>query len=125
MPNIMSTIRGHYPFSDFMQKELNLIRRFVKIADSVGLKVPGDCYEFRIKNRYVTSDWPPKKHIEIFAIAQHHGLPSRLLDFTHDAYTAAFFSAIDCMEKQDIDGNIAIWAFNIGEYYRLTAILLT
>jgi hypothetical protein len=105
--------------AEFMEKEIILIRKFVKIADSVGLKVPGDCYEFRIKNYYAAEDWPPKKHIEIFAIAQHHGLPTRLLDFTHNAFTAAFFSAIDCKEKKDINGDLAIWAINIGEYYNL------
>lgn len=41
------------------------------------------------------NDW------EWLAFAQHHGLPTRFLDFSHNALAALFFS---CIEEQDNDG---------------------
>jgi hypothetical protein len=60
---------GPIESGDFIERELALLRRFVKVADSVALKVPGDRYEFRIKENFGTAEWPPIEYMEIFAIA--------------------------------------------------------
>jgi hypothetical protein len=53
-------------------------------------------------------DDPPslEDRLEWFALMQHHGAPTRLLDFSHSFYVAAFFS----MESAEQDA--AIWALS-------------
>ncbi len=52
--------------------------------------------------------------IELLTIAQHTGLPTRLLDWTYNPLVAIFFA---CTENKEIDG--AIFAYNSDTYLRV------
>ena len=47
------------------------------------------------------------------ALAQHHGIPTRFLDWSSNSYVAAFFAAHQCNNNAN---EICIWAFN-SKYY--------
>jgi len=76
--------------------ERHLLRNFRKYGQDVS-------HQF-------TSFW------HLLGIAQHHGLPTRLLDWTYSPYVALHF-AIANHEKFDLDG--VIWAINFQETHEL------
>lgn len=51
------------------------------------------------------------------ALAQHHGIPTFLLDWTSNPIVAGFFAAQRDAKPEDASG-LAIWAFNIGAFQR-------
>lgn len=61
----------------------------------------------RRAHHYINAPPPPERLIEWLALIQHYGGPTRLLDFTHSFYVAAFFA----LERATHDS--AIWAVSL------------
>ncbi len=63
--------------------------------------------EFQRKYHHYSQHIPESKNtLEWFSLMQHHGAPTRLLDFTYSFYVAAYFA----LEKAERD--CAVWAIN-------------
>lgn len=52
---------------------------------------------------------------DIVALAQHHGLPTRLLDWSASPYVASFFAFNEAVTSGSHDGSAAIWALDLRE----------
>ncbi len=63
--------------------------------------------EFRRRLHHYVRDIPERKDkLEWFALMQHHGAPTRLLDFTYSVYVAVYFAV------EHADHDCAVWAIN-------------
>lgn len=107
--------------------ELVAVRQFITLADRIGLPIPGMHPMFRQDSldftKYDTiqvgssipigaDDWPLSDTLEILAIAQHHGVPTRLLDFSYSAMAAAFFAAEEAARSPS-GSDFAVWAVDL------------
>jgi hypothetical protein len=95
-------------YSQLIKGELDFLIRFFEIADRRGLALPDDSQDFRhtlekLKiyrkdSKYEINDdtWMTlNETLSVMALAQHYGIPTRLLDWTRLPYVAAFFAAED------------------------------
>ena len=96
---------------------------FVKLADQIAIYIPGVEYllrtDFEKQMRDISTDaWPLPDVVEGLAIAQHHGVPTRLIDFTYKPLAAAYFAVFDRYEKEkhgfDFRGaSFSVWGINL------------
>jgi hypothetical protein len=64
----------------------------------------------RSAHHYLAMPPPKDERIEWLALMRHHGVPSRLLDWTWSPYVAAFFAAVDHLPASPPS---AIWALDM------------
>jgi len=61
-------------------------------------------------HHYISKDLIPSTKLGWLSLMQHHGVPTRLIDFTESPFIALFF-ALDAVSPAQKD-NCAIWAIN-------------
>ncbi len=72
--------------------------------------------EFKVLcNDHISSHQINKQdELEVLSLAQHYGLPTRLLDWTSNPLAALFFS-LQGIGEDEKDGEVAVWAYCIQE----------
>jgi hypothetical protein len=61
--------------------------------------------------RHLVMPWLPNEFFEIAGLAQHYGIPTRLLDWSYDPFIAAFFALKGAL---NLTGRLAVWYLPTG-----------
>ena len=102
---------------DEQRIEFHYVRQFAGLADQLGFHVPGDAPLMRdprprpgrmVCGPYVPF-FPPTDYLYMFALAQHYGVPTRLVDWTYKPLASAYFAARG-RAADDGSPELAVWA---------------
>lgn len=122
---------------EFIITEIRNIMLFYRICNKNGLFLPqipnwlldnSNCNFINMKifkEKYLSKNknWIDDNLKELFALAQHYGMPTRLLDWTYQFNTALYFGAMDSLEKTKKD--FSVWGLNVSLLEDLKKFLLT
>lgn len=109
---------------DQIQAEFESLHEFMLIADAQGLSVPVTSSFLRTpqawhaaSQKINSSGWPSDDVLALSALAQHYGIPTRLLDWTDNPCIAAYFAAKDAGNEAaklpHAENNLAVWGIDL------------
>jgi hypothetical protein len=103
--------------------ERETTRIFFQRADAAGLHLPEDSQALRthiLKEPIAVHEWPSRQVLSLLGLAQHYGVPTRLLDWSRSASKASYFAAREAAAWHWGDRNspagishLGLWAYSL------------
>lgn len=126
LSHIEKPIENQSELEFWQQKaEFHLLKRFFDIADERGIFTPeisflrdNALHIFpHIGENQLSSNWIPDELLELAALAQHYGVPTRLLDWSLSHMASLYFAAAGVLHgaSNEEDDQMVLWALNYTE----------
>lgn len=121
-------VLGHKSsFREQRELELNVLHELALEMNRHGQHIPDEKLFYKLVDDVAMLDysnsvgrfeapWPDEEHYSILGLAQHFGLPTRLMDWSRDSRVAAYFAARQCVDEMKRGTKItsfSVFALNI------------
>ncbi|MFT9369550.1 FRG domain-containing protein [Paenibacillus polymyxa] len=111
--------------SNQRSNEYKILRKFFVKSDYVGLQIPHvdflreNMYSY-YKAPYFVREWLPSSFYELAGLAQHYGLPTRLLDWSLDPFVSLYFASKGALNHDRVDESMVLWALHrpLFDFYK-------